>query len=222
MLVAFDDDPADPLINAVPVSNQVSQYAAVRWAHFNIYGPPVDIYMDGVPVVTSLVYKMKTEYMVYEPKVYTLAAYTVGSDPTTAQPLSTLTLELGGANFPRTIFIYGQPDQAQFGIAADSLEQLPAGSARIRFINAAIDVPGVAIFNSFDGAQIVGNLPFGAASDNFNVTAGTYSYNFVADFGAVSQLQGLTVEEGNIYTVVLGGIASESPGAETFVLIEER
>ena len=63
LLIAFDDDPADPLINALTVSsNQVEEYAAVRWAHLNIYGPPVDIYMDGQPAVTSLAYKMKTDY----------------------------------------------------------------------------------------------------------------------------------------------------------------
>jgi hypothetical protein len=221
MLLAFDDDPADPLINALAVStSRVLQYASVRWAHLNIFGPPVDIYMDGVPVVTSLVYRMKTEYQLYEPKVYTLTAYAVGSDPATAQPLDTLTLELAGENFPRTIFVYGQPDQARFGVAPDSLELLAEGMARIRFINAAIDATGVAVYNSTDGSVVVDNVPFGGASFNSNVPAGVYSFNFIADFGAVTQIQGLTIEAGKIYTIVLGGIVTEDPGPETFVFEE--
>jgi hypothetical protein len=221
MLIAFDDDPADPLINALEVpSARVVQYAMVRWANLNIFGPPVDIYMDGVPVVTSLVYKMKTEYQLYEPKVYTLTAYPVGSDPATAQPLDTLTVELAGENFPRTIFLFGQPDEARFSVAPDSLELLPAGKARIRFINAAIDVTGVAVYNSTDGSLVVDNIPFGQASFNSNVDAGVYSFNFVADFGAVTQIQGLTIEAGKIYTIVLGGIVTEAPGPETFVFEE--
>jgi hypothetical protein len=221
LLVAFDDDPADPLINALSFSNtQVVQYAAVRWAHLNVFGPPVDIYMNGVPVMTSLVYKMKTEYMLYEPMVYTLTVFPVGADPATAQPLDSQTMELTGANFPRTIFVYGQPDEAKLGIAPDSLESLPAGMARMRFINASIDVTGVAVYNSTDNSQIVGNIVFGQSSDNFNVPAGVYSFNFLADFGAVTNLQGLTLEEGKIYTIILAGIATESPGPETIVLVE--
>lgn len=218
MLLAFDDDPVDPLINAVAVSSaRVLQYAAVRWANLNIFGPPADIYMDGVPVVTSLVYKMKTDYQLYEPKVYTLTVYPVGSDPAAVQPLDTLQIELAGENFPRTIFLYGQPDQAKFSVAPDSLEMIPAGMARIRFINAAIDATGVAVYNSTDGSLVVDNIPFGQASFNSNVAAGTYSFNFVAGFGPVTNIQGMTIEEGKIYTVVLGGIVTESPGAEVFV-----
>ncbi len=220
LLIAFDDDPADPLVNALTVStNQVLQYAAIRWAHLNIYGPPVDIYMDGQPVVTSLVYKMKTDYKLYPPKVYDVKVYPVGSDPATAQPLFQESLDLTGTTFPRTIFVYGQPDQAQLGVVPDSLESLPAETGRIRFINAAIDVPGVAVYLAADGSRIVDNIVFGDGSVNFNVPAGTYVYNFVSSFGDVGRAE-VTVEGGNIYTVVLGGSATESVGVEAFTLVE--
>ena len=220
LLIAFDDDPADPLINALTVSsNQVEEYAAVRWAHLNIYGPPVDIYMDGQPAVTSLAYKMKTDYKLYPPKVYDIKVYQAGADPATAQPLNQQSVDLSGTSFPRTIFVYGQPDQAQLGIVPDSLEALSAGTGRIRFINAAIDVPGVAVYLAADGSQIVDNIVFGDGSNNFNVPAGTYVYNFVASFGAVGRAE-VTVEAGKIYTVVLGGSATDPVGVETFELVE--
>jgi hypothetical protein len=220
LLIAFDDNPADPLINALAVSsNQVPEYAAIRWAHLNIYGPPVDIYMDGQPAVTSLVYKMKTDYKLYPPKVYDITVYQVGADPTTAQPLYQENLDLTGTDFPRTIFVYGQPDQAQLGVVPDSLEALPADTGRIRFINAAIDVPGVSVYLSADGTLVADSVPFGGGSYNINVPAGTYVYDFVASFGSVGRAE-VTVEGGKIYTVVLGGSATDPVGVETFELVE--
>jgi hypothetical protein len=220
LLIAFDDDPADPLINALAVSsNQVEEYAAIRWAHLNIYGPPVDIYMDGQPAVTSLVYKMKTDYKLYPPKVYDITVYQAGADPATAQPLYQESIDLTGTDFPRTIFVYGQRDQAQLGVVPDSLEALPADTGRIRFINAAIDVPGVSVYLSADGTLVADSVPFGGGSHNINVPAGTYVYDFVASFGSVGRAE-VAVEGGKIYTVVLGGSATDPVGVETFELVE--
>jgi hypothetical protein len=220
LLIAYDDDPSDPLINALVVSsNQVEEYAAIRWAHLNVDGPPVDIYMDGQPAVNSLVYKMKTDYKLYPPKVYDISVYPAGADPATAQPLHEQNIDLTGTGFPRTIFVYGQPDQAQLGIVQDSLEALPAGMGRIRFVNAATDVPGVAVYLAADGSRIVDNVAFGDGSSNFNVPAGTYVYTFVASFGEVGRAE-VTVDDGQIYTVVLGGNATDPAGVETFELVE--
>lgn len=219
MMIALDDDPADQWVNAVTVPNEgVPVYAAVRWAHYNIFGPPVSVYMNGEPAVESLVYRMNTEYLLYPPGVYTLATYPVGADPNTAEPLFSDSIELTGDNFPRTIYVYGDPDQARLNVAPDSLELLPDGMARIRFVNAAIDAGGVAVYNSADNSVVAQSIPFGQASNNTNVSAGTYSFTFMADFGQVAALQAFEVEAGKVYTVVLGGSVTEQPGAEVFVL----
>jgi hypothetical protein len=220
LLIAYDDDPSDPLINALVVSsNQVEEYAAIRWAHLNVDGPTVDIYMDDQPTVTGLGYKMTTDYKLYPPKVYDIKVYPAGADPATAQLLYQESMDLTGTSFPRTVFVYGQPDQAQLGVVPDSLEVLPAGTGRIRFVNAAIDVPGVAVYLAADGSRIVDNIVFGDGSSNFNVPAGTYVYNFVASSGEIGRAE-VTVEEGQIYTVVLGGSATDPTGVETFELVE--
>ncbi len=219
MMIAFDDDPSDPWVNVVTVPNEgVPVYAAVRWAHFNIFGPPVTVTMNGAPAVESLVYRMNTEYLLYPPGIYTLETYPVGADPSTSEPLSSMSVELTGDNFPRTIYVYGDPDQARLNVTPDSLELLPDGLARIRFINAAIDAGGVSVYNSADNALVAQSVLFGQASSNTNLSAGTYSFTFVADFGQVAALQAFNVEAGKIYTVVLGGSVTEQPGAEVFVL----
>lgn len=223
LMLAFDDDPLDPLINAVSVPFEgVPLYASVRWAHLNIWGPVVDIYLDGEKVVSSLAYQSSTDYELYPPKIYELAVYPAGSDPASTRPLDTDTIELRGENFPRTIYIYGPADQAQLNVAPDSLEMLSPGMARIRFINAAIDSPGVAVINPADGSTVVPSLGFGQFSDNSNVSAGVYSFNFVSnEIGGVGAVKALEVEEGKVYTIVLGGVVSEQPGPETFILVTE-
>jgi hypothetical protein len=221
MLIAFDDDPNDPLMNTVAVSTEnVPTYAAIRWAHFNIWGPPVDVYMNGEKVMSSLVYKMSTEYMLYAPDVYTIEVYPVGAAPAddTTEPLDSVQAELTGDNFPRTFFIYGPPDGARIGIAPDNLEMLSPGKSRVRFINAGIDLPGVAVYNPTGNTQVVDNIPNGGASSNANLDAGTYSFNFVTDLGAVASVQGLEVESGVVYTIVVAGVYTDPTGLETIVV----
>jgi hypothetical protein len=219
LLFAIDDDPSDPWVKAIPVNlENVPSYAAVRWAHLNLWGPVVDIYLDGELATSSLVYKVVTDYQLIEPKVYTVSAYQAGADPATAQPLSTLTLELTGDNFPRTMYIYGPADQAKIGVAPDSFELLQAGKARIRFINAAIDSASVAVVNATDGSSVVPDLQFGTASVNSNVDAGVYSFNFVKEGGPVHLLQGIEIQAGKVYTIVLAGVYLEQPGLETIII----
>jgi len=218
-LFVLDEDPDDPWLNAIPlVANNVPQYASVRWAHLHLQGPAVDITVDGEPVATGLAYKTVTGYELIEPGMVALAAYPAGSDPATTEPLATLSIELTGATFPRTIYLYGPPDAIQFGVAPDSLELLPEGRARVRFINTAIDTGSVAVINPTDGSRVVPDLQFGLASANATVDAGVYTFNFVRDSGPIASIQGIRLEAGVNYALVLAGVYLEEPGLEVIAL----
>jgi len=219
MLIAFDDDPSDDLINAVMVGTEnVPQYAAIRWAHLNVWGPPVDIYMDDTLVAEGMVYKKVTDYELYEPKNYNLRVFDAGADPASAAPLFELSLELTGANFARTIYVYGPEDEARLQVAPDSFELLPGNLARVRFINAAVDMGVVDVVNPTDGSIVMNDLGPGQNSPNSNLPAGSYTFNFVGDVGNVASIQGLEVQAGTVYTIVLGGVYGFQPGLETFVI----
>lgn len=218
-LFVIDDDPTDPWVNAIPLTvDNVPQHAAIRWAHLNLWGPAVDLYLNGEPVVTDMIYKTVTDYMLYEPGIAELAAYPAGSDPATTQPLAALSIELSGANFPRTIYLYGPADTILFGVAPDSFELLPNGRARVRFINTAIDSAAVAVANPTDGSRVAPDLQFGLASANAIVDAGVYTFNFVRDGGPIASIQGVPFETGTNYTIVLSGVYLEQPGLEVLVL----
>jgi len=218
-LFVIEDDPANPWVNAIPLTvENVPQIASVRWAHLHLAGPAVDITVDGEPVVTGLAYKTVTDFQLIEPGMLALAAYPAGSDPATTEPLASLSVELTGATFPRTIYLYGTADSMQFGVAPDSLELLPAGRARVRFINTAIDSGSVAVINPTDGSRVVPDLHFGLSSANATIDAGVYTFNFVREEGPIAALQGVPLEAGVNYTIVLAGVYLEEPGLEVIVL----
>jgi hypothetical protein len=219
VMLVFEPDPSDPNLNSFEtVSEHVKQMASVRWAHWNARGPAVDIYLDDQPVVTNFSYKQTIDYTLIEPKVYTLATYPAGADPASTEPLYSMNVELAGENFPRTIFVYGDDGEAKLGIAPDSLEMLPADGTRIRFINSAVYGEGFAVKNPADGSVAADDMFQGTAGPNIALTAGVYSFNFVAGEGIIASVEDMDLKAGTYYTVVLAGVYGEDPGVEVIVL----
>ncbi len=88
LMIAIDDDPRVPLINAVPLAVEgVPQYAAIRWAHLDAQAGAVDVYLDGTPVIRGLSYKLMIDYQLYQPAFYSLRVFPAGSDPAKTLPL---------------------------------------------------------------------------------------------------------------------------------------
>jgi hypothetical protein len=218
-LVAFDDNPADALVNAVAVSTEnVPAFASIRWAHLNIWGPPVDLYLDNTRVVSGLAYKVVTDYMLIAPDTYTLAAYPIGADPEATRPLASQLLDLSSPASPCTVYVFGPADEVQFETTRDDAGLLRDGTARVQFINTAIDSGGVNVENLADGSVLAENLRFGVSSVPIEITAGEYAFDFTRDAETVASLGGLVVLPGTVYTVALTGVYGQQPGLETIVM----
>jgi hypothetical protein len=220
-LVVYDDDPEVALVNGAAVSlENLPTNAMARFAHFNVFGPTVDIYLNGTLMAPALSYKNVTDYMMFDPGNYTITAYPAGSDPAAAlEPLASLDIQLLGDNFARTIFVFGEADQVRFGSAPDSFELLPSGQSRFRFIDAAIGLNSANVINPTDNSVVFENLQFGGNSTNSNVPSGTYSFNFVTPDGAVAAtVPGVVMEDGKLYTIILAGAYGVEPGIEPIVL----
>lgn len=219
MFFIYDDNPEEPRVSMLEVDvENVPQHAAVRWANLNALGPAVDFYLDGTLAAAGLAYKQTSDYLLYEPKVYTVALFEAGADPATTDPLFSMSVELLGDNFPRTIYAYGDATQSSLEFAPDALEFLPPGTARVRFINAAVNSGAVDVINPTDGTLAANDLNFGQYGANANVAGGVYTFNFSAEVGGIASIQGITIEAGKVYTIVLAGVLGQDPGLETIVL----
>ncbi len=218
-LIAFDDDPADPLVNAVAVSAEnVPEQAALRWTHVNIWGPPVDLYLNDEMMVSGLGYKMTTAMTFVEPGRYTMRAYPTGADPSDELPLKETTLDLRSTRAPMSVFLLGPADGIEFVVESDNTALLADGQARVRFINAALDGPTADVQNLVTGAAWVEDLAPATTSVNINFTADTYALAFTSQGETIAVLDATAFEPGRLYTIVLAGVVGQQPGPEAFVV----
>jgi hypothetical protein len=209
-IIAFDDDPLVPLINAVSVSaNNLPQVVLVRWAHLDSSAPPVDVYLDNRLILNAMAYQDSTAYMPYEPGRYTLAAYPAGADPAVVLPLDSTVLDLRRADSPRTVYLFGTADEVRFETAPDNANLLPSGKARIRFVNAITGSVGVDVARPVTGARVIEDLKFSESSVHLNLDAGTYIYVILGGGEEIATLDGLEFKAGRSYTIALTGDLSQ-------------
>jgi hypothetical protein len=217
-IIAFDNDPLTPLVNAIAIStDNIPPVVPVRWAHLNSAAPPVDLYLDEQLIEKAMQYQDSTDYAPVEPGRYTLAVYPAGANPSINLPLQSATLDLRWVDAPRTIYLFGSAaDDVRFETAPENATLLPEGKARIRFINAVIGTTSVDVARPVTGARVVEGLGFSAASVNLNLDAGETGYVFLYGGEPIATLHSLDVKAGVSYTIVLVG---ELPDAETLVLV---
>jgi hypothetical protein len=215
-VIAFDDDPLTPLINAVSVSvNNIVPVVPVRWAFLDSAAPPVDVYLDDQPLLRAMHYQGTTGYSPIAPGVYSLTAYAAGANPTVDQPLTSTTLDLRRADAPRTAYLFGTVDELRFETASDNMTLIPADRARIRFINAIAGAASVDIVKPVSSERIVENLHYSESSVHLDLDAGVYAYVIMSDGDEIATLHDLDLRSGKSYTVALTGDLSD---VQTLVL----
>jgi hypothetical protein len=215
-VIAFDDDPQSPLINAISVSvDNIPPVVPVRWVFLDSAAPPVDVYLDDQPLLRSESYQDSAGYQPVAPGLYTLTAYAAGADPAVAQPLTSTTLDLRRVDAPRTAYLFGTADELRFETAPDNTTLIPVGRARIRFINAISGGGSVDIVRPANGTSVLEDLPYGESSVHFDLDAGTYAYAVASGGETLATLDDLDFKSGMSYTIALTG---ELPDVQTLIL----
>ncbi|MBN1565817.1 MAG: DUF4397 domain-containing protein [Anaerolineae bacterium] len=221
LLIALDDDPRVPLINAVPVSVAgVPQYALIRWANLAEQAGSVDVYLGNTPVLRGLSYKLMIDYRLYRPATYTMTVVPAGSDPKTTPPLIETQINLGAYAAPRTIYFYGAADgfSVHYESALDNINFLAADQGRIRFINAAQNTGNLYVVQVATNATLIDNLLQNTASVHKQLAAGSRTYTFMqAGGGKIATLNNFEVKASVVYTVVLVGDAAQANGIEFLI-----
>jgi hypothetical protein len=215
-VIAFDDDPLTPLINAISVSvNNIPPVVPVRWAFLDSAAPPVDVYLDGQRLLPNKQYRDTTDYLPLAPGRYTVTVYAAGADPAVDQPLTSATLDLRRADAPRTAYWFGTADGLRFETASDNTTLIPAGRARIRFVNSITGSSGVDIVRPVTGVRVLENLHFGESSVHLDLDAGVYAYVVMDSGEAIATLDDLDFKSGMSYSIALTGDVSN---VQTLVL----
>jgi hypothetical protein len=194
--------------------------ATVRFAHVYSGGGPIDIYIDGKPLVSQLDFGTATEYASLPSGDRHLQVVAAGQKPETALVDKKITVDEGKAY---NVLIGGQEDKLDARSYEVNLEPLDVDQARLRFIQGEPGATNLDIALTAPGADENAdnsgdnNVPvfkkITDASDYQTVTAGTYGMvaNDSDDEEAKVNLPDITLAIGHVYdVVVLGQIKSNN------------
>ena len=198
-------------------SAQTDESAGLRIVHVGIDTPPVQVTVNGEPVVENLFWLEATEYMDVPAGDHEIAIF----DPDTSldEPLSTVTVTTeAGVNY--SAVVTGELPEPTITLIADGDEVAPeAGMGGIRFFHSVPDAGAVDIATS-DGTLLFEGLETMSASPYIVVESGTYDIEF-REGGTENVLYteaGVVVEDGAFQTSYISGLAELTNfAAETFV-----
>ncbi|MGY1622239.1 DUF4397 domain-containing protein [Geodermatophilus sp. SYSU D00965] len=176
----------------------------LRVAHLSPDTPAVDLAVDprGRPgagtAVIDVGYGDLSDHRELPAGTYAVSVRTAGGDPA-APPVLSTTVELpaGGA---RTVAAVGGFADLRLTVLDDDLSAPPAGSARVRVVDAAQSVPSVDVTTA-DGTALATGLAFAAAGAPVPVPGGATTLQVAAGGAPVAVPADLAA--GSVYTVLV-------------------
>ncbi len=186
-------------------TGQATNTGWVRLVHAAENIGPVDIYINGAPLINGLAFHAVIDYLNLPTGEYRVVIRRAG-DPITARPVldDAFTLE---ANHSLTVLAYAGEDRQNLRLAVlqDDRSTLDAGTARISAFLAAPDSSGVdIIFHETGGALMQGIAPE-VPQGTVNVPAGLYDLDLISQLEAVRnlmQMPEIALKGGTEYLVV--------------------
>lgn len=185
-----------------PTAPMEEPFATLRLAHVSPDAPAVDVYLNDVRAVSSLVYGAATEAIALPPGEYTVALRVAGDDAAES-PMTAARLTLG-ADEAWTLLAMDRLAALQMVLFAEDTSTPSAGKARLTAIHAHPDAPAVTIALP-DGTAVFENLAFGQQSAGVELAPGAYDLG-VADAAtgeALLQLTRLDLAAGRSYTAIV-------------------
>ncbi len=199
-----------------PRTVAVERAAQVRVAHFSPDAPAVDVYVDGEVAVEALEYPVVTDFLELEPGTYSIAVAPAGTslDDAVIGPLNVAFEEQS----VQTIAAVGSVDAGTLTatVIVEDGNPISEDNARVTFIHAVEDAPGVDVYGS--NALLVQSLRFPSANSDGGFTreipAGEINFTItVAENrdAVLASANNIDLEDGVFYIVAAIGTAEE-PG----------
>ena len=202
-----DDSPTMPL----------AQNANVKVVHASPDAPGVDLLVDNDLAGANLTYPNNTGYMEVEEGTRNIKVNVTGTSTTVIQADLPI---VGNKNY--SVFAVGAVANLAPIVIEDDLTSPAAGNSHVRFIHLSPDAPAVDITLT-DGTVVFGNYKFKEYSSFTPLPAASYNLQvrLAGTSTVVLELPGISVANGNIYTVFakgfVGGTGNQALGAEIIV-----
>jgi len=199
-----------------PAAGAPAELAVIRAAHFSPDTPGVDVYLQPFSggslslFVPNAAYAAVSPYRLVDPGLYLVTMRPHGAAPTTAALLSwTLDARAGQAY---TIAGVGTGTARHGVVLHDELTQPPAGTGRVRVVQAASRAPKAMVV-AVNGPTLAANLAFATTTGYTQVPAGTWPLRaHSAQDPSVATSATVSIASGSVTSVLLldgksGGLA---------------
>jgi hypothetical protein len=202
-----DDNPSTPSL----------QKANVKVVHASPDAPGVDLLVDDNVAGANLTFPNNTGYLSVPEGTRNVKVNVSGTSTTVIE--ADLPIE-GNTNY--SVFAVDAVAKLSPLVIVDDLSAPAAGTAHVRFIHLSPDAPAVDITTTA-GTVVFGNYEFKQYSAFTPLPAATYDLQvrLAGTETVVLSLSGISVMDGNIYTVFakgfVGGSGTQALGAEIIV-----
>ncbi|UPW00109.1 DUF4397 domain-containing protein [Halorussus gelatinilyticus] len=199
-----------------------SEDAQVRVAHLSPDAGPVDVLVDGQPVLEGVEFGTVSDYLALPAGDHTVTIRTAENETVLFE--GNVSVEAGNRY---TIAAIGEVSEDTFrpAVFRDNFETPSDGNATVRLIHASPDAPAVDVTVAGTDTVLYDNVSFGNASEYVSVPAGDYGLQIrpaTADNdGEVVTTVNVSLESGAAYTAIASGYLSpdDEPADAPFELI---
>ena len=208
-----DDDPPEE-----PVDDTA---ACLKAVHASPDAPPVDVYVNGMPLLVEVPFRAISGYLVFLEGAYNVQVVPTGEEPAAA--VIDAEVELGAAKY--TVAAIGEVTEGSETpieplVLEDDTSPLEAGLSRVRFVHAVPDAPAVDIVPAGADEPLFADVSFGEYG-YAEVPGGDYTLEVrpAGEPDAVAEFP-VTLVEGWIYSAFAMGYLApeEAPTDEPFDL----
>ncbi len=200
-----------------PVTPQPAAQASVNVIHASPDAPAVDLLVDDKTAGTGLAFPNATGYLKVNAGTRNVKVNVANTSTTVIEgdlPLA--------ANKNYSVFAVNEVASIEPLVLEDDLSAPATGKAHVRFVHLSPDAPAVDITTT-TGAIVFGDYSFKDASAFTPLDAGTYDLEvrLQGTSTTVLTLNGITLENGKIYTVFakgfVAGTGAQALGAQIIV-----
>lgn len=180
--------------------------ATVRFVHASPGAPPVDILVDGQPILEGLTSGEASQYLAITPQEHRVQVVPTGQ--TAEASLFDETVDAGPGR-AYLVAVFGLLNDLQGAIYDVNLDEIEPENARVRLINLSPEAGEVDLLET-GGDEWFGNVALGDATDYRDVAPGSYSADVRGEDDRVLRtVANLTFNETSAYDVIVVGLLSD-------------
>jgi hypothetical protein len=197
-------------LHAVPALAQTTMPkadATLRVIHASPGAPPMDVLVDGQPIMQHIAYGTASDYLTFTADQHRLQIVPTGQTANAAVVDQTVDAGPGAAYI---LAVYGLLNDIKGAVYDVDLSEIEPGHARVRTINFSPDAGAIDLVET-GGDEWFDNVALGAASDYRDTQPGTYSVDLRGDQDRVLKtVSDLTFDETRVYDIVVFGQVADN------------